>query len=184
MKVGPPSPAGRGLWRGSLLLPLRGERRLAEREGFEPSVRFPVHVISNHAHSTTLSPLQKPAAGNKRDNKCHAPPAVNGKPAAGLRGRITVSCKRAAWSGTLRRQPANPPMRRVCPSIFDRAPRAAGQASAPRRTAARRCPLRCASTYTSNDDGWSRHFSGTGLGSFPKLPSVSRSAVAGLPACF
>jgi hypothetical protein len=31
MKVGPPSPAGRGLWRGSLLLPLRGERRwLAE----------------------------------------------------------------------------------------------------------------------------------------------------------
>ncbi len=30
---------------------------MAEREGFEPSVRFPVHMISNHAHSATLSPL-------------------------------------------------------------------------------------------------------------------------------
>jgi hypothetical protein len=30
---------------------------MAEREGFEPSVRFPAHMISNHAHSATLSPL-------------------------------------------------------------------------------------------------------------------------------
>ena len=29
----------------------------SEREGFEPSVPFRVHMISNHAHSTTLSPL-------------------------------------------------------------------------------------------------------------------------------
>jgi integrase len=36
-----------------------------EREGFEPSVPFRVHMISNHAHSTTLSPLLKsgPACG-------------------------------------------------------------------------------------------------------------------------
>ena len=30
---------------------------MAEREGFEPPVPFRVHMISNHAHSTTLSPL-------------------------------------------------------------------------------------------------------------------------------
>ncbi|MEY3607466.1 MAG: hypothetical protein RLZZ447_254 [Verrucomicrobiota bacterium] len=34
------------------------ERRMAERGGFEPPVRLPVHMISNHAHSTTLSPLR------------------------------------------------------------------------------------------------------------------------------
>ena len=32
-------------------------RYLAEREGFEPSVQLPVHMISNHAPSTTRSPL-------------------------------------------------------------------------------------------------------------------------------
>jgi hypothetical protein len=31
--------------------------KMAEREGFEPPVPFRVHMISNHAHSTTLSPL-------------------------------------------------------------------------------------------------------------------------------
>jgi hypothetical protein len=30
----------------------------AEREGFEPSVRLPVHMISNHAPSATRSPLR------------------------------------------------------------------------------------------------------------------------------
>ena len=30
---------------------------MAEREGFEPSVRLPAHVISNHAPSATRSPL-------------------------------------------------------------------------------------------------------------------------------
>src|SRR6185369_10421118 len=30
----------------------------AEREGFEPSVRLPAHMISNHAPSATRSPLQ------------------------------------------------------------------------------------------------------------------------------
>jgi hypothetical protein len=34
----------------------------AEREGFEPSVQFPVHMISNHAPSATRSPLLRPAA--------------------------------------------------------------------------------------------------------------------------
>ena len=36
--------------RGLLLL-------LAERVGFEPTVRETVHLISNQAHSTTLAPL-------------------------------------------------------------------------------------------------------------------------------
>jgi hypothetical protein len=31
---------------------------VAEREGFEPSVRLPVHMISSHAPSATRSPLQ------------------------------------------------------------------------------------------------------------------------------
>ena len=33
-------------------------RGMAEREGFEPSVRLPAHVISNHAPSATRSPLR------------------------------------------------------------------------------------------------------------------------------
>jgi len=32
---------------------------MAEREGFEPSEPLRVHMISNHAHSTTLPPLRK-----------------------------------------------------------------------------------------------------------------------------
>ena len=31
---------------------------LAEREGFEPPVRFTVQLISSQPHSTTLPPLQ------------------------------------------------------------------------------------------------------------------------------
>ena len=34
--------------------------KMAEREGFQPSVPFRVHVISNHAHSATLPPLRVP----------------------------------------------------------------------------------------------------------------------------
>ena len=30
---------------------------MAEREGFEPSVEFPLHLISNQAPSTTRTPL-------------------------------------------------------------------------------------------------------------------------------
>ena len=36
------------------------EVKVAEREGFEPSVDFRLHMISNHAHSTTLPPLRIP----------------------------------------------------------------------------------------------------------------------------
>lgn len=36
---------------------------MAEREGFEPSVRFPVHTLSRRAPSTTRSSLQ--VDGNK-----------------------------------------------------------------------------------------------------------------------
>jgi hypothetical protein len=32
---------------------------LAERVGFEPTERFPVHSISSAANSTTLAPLRK-----------------------------------------------------------------------------------------------------------------------------
>ena len=34
-------------------------RQMAERVGFEPTVRFPVHCISSAAHSTTLPPLRE-----------------------------------------------------------------------------------------------------------------------------
>jgi hypothetical protein len=34
---------------------------LAEREGFEPSVRLPVRLISSQVHSTTLPPLRRVA---------------------------------------------------------------------------------------------------------------------------
>ncbi len=33
-------------------------RRLAERVGFEPTVPLPAHVLSRHADSATLAPLQ------------------------------------------------------------------------------------------------------------------------------
>src|SRR5689334_9537860 len=33
---------------------------VAEREGFEPSVRLPVHMISSHAPSASRSPLLRP----------------------------------------------------------------------------------------------------------------------------
>jgi hypothetical protein len=36
-------------------------RRMAEREGFEPSVRFTVHTLSRRAHSTALTPLRRVA---------------------------------------------------------------------------------------------------------------------------
>jgi hypothetical protein len=38
------------------LLPLG--KKMAEREGFEPSEPLRIHMISNHAHSTTLPPLR------------------------------------------------------------------------------------------------------------------------------
>lgn len=44
---------------------------LAEREGFEPSVRFNVRLISSQVHSTTLPPLligrAPPCGGAKRE---------------------------------------------------------------------------------------------------------------------
>src|SRR4051812_9480031 len=36
----------------------RRERRLAEREGFEPSVEFPLHTLSKRAPSTTRTSLR------------------------------------------------------------------------------------------------------------------------------
>ena len=35
------------------------EGQLAERVGFEPTVRLPVHRISSAAHSTSLPPLRE-----------------------------------------------------------------------------------------------------------------------------
>lgn len=40
---------------------------LAEREGFEPSVRLHVRSISNAVHSTALSPLQASPTCEKRE---------------------------------------------------------------------------------------------------------------------
>src|SRR2546430_1461985 len=60
--------------------PKLNERRMAEREGFEPSVPLRVHVISNHAHSTTLPPLRvcdgsaggQAVEANGQGRVCHA----------------------------------------------------------------------------------------------------------------
>lgn len=35
-----------------------GEKLMADREGFEPSVLLPVHTLSRRAHSTTLTPAR------------------------------------------------------------------------------------------------------------------------------
>lgn len=34
------------------------ENKMADREGFEPSVLLPVHTLSRRAHSTTLTPAR------------------------------------------------------------------------------------------------------------------------------
>ncbi len=48
---------------------------MAEREGFEPPEPLRVHVLSKHAHSTTLPPLRD----NQRGRIKGIPsPAVNG----------------------------------------------------------------------------------------------------------
>ena len=44
---------------------IRANKALAERVGFEPTVRLPVHCISSAAHSTSLPPL-------RRSNRCPA----------------------------------------------------------------------------------------------------------------
>ena len=43
----------------SLTFGTQKEIKLAEKEGFEPSVPFPAHNISNVAQSATLSPLRR-----------------------------------------------------------------------------------------------------------------------------
>lgn len=34
------------------------KNKMADREGFEPSVLLPVHTLSRRAHSTTLTPAR------------------------------------------------------------------------------------------------------------------------------
>ena len=71
---------------------------MAEREGFEPSVRLPVHMISNHAHSTTLSPLRWSASkvpvarvlSRERQEHSERPAPVNTGNSHLLRIRISV----------------------------------------------------------------------------------------------
>ena len=60
---------------------------MAEREGFEPSVALRQHMISNHAHSTTLPPLRCADGSRDRDpsfgrtgKQGYALRVVNGKP--------------------------------------------------------------------------------------------------------
>ena len=65
---------------------LRGAQ-MAERGGFEPPVALRLHVISNHARSTTPSPLRvahtpgvgAPTMGGKGAHKGDASARVNGK---------------------------------------------------------------------------------------------------------
>src|SRR5688500_17114709 len=49
------------------------QEKLAEREGFEPSVGFHLHALSKRAHSTTLPPLRvmpgEPQAKFRRQTK-------------------------------------------------------------------------------------------------------------------
>ena len=45
-----------------LLQPIDFQWNLAEREGFEPSVRLHVRLISSQVHSTTLPPLRSAEA--------------------------------------------------------------------------------------------------------------------------
>ena len=62
--------------------------RMAEREGFEPSVPLRKHALSKRAHSTTLPPLRvheprakKRVARERTRREGHAPHPVNGKSA-------------------------------------------------------------------------------------------------------
>jgi hypothetical protein len=52
---------------------LFARRKVAEREGFEPSVELPPHVLSRDAQSTTLSSLQ----GRKDNNLLGSDAVVN-----------------------------------------------------------------------------------------------------------
>ncbi len=52
---------------------------MAEREGFEPPVGLRLHVLSKHAHSTTLPPLRD---GPKGRFKLKLVAAVNGNSSA------------------------------------------------------------------------------------------------------
>jgi hypothetical protein len=51
----------------------------AEREGFEPSVRLPVHLISSQAPSTTRSPLQMYILARSGRNLAAGGGGVNGR---------------------------------------------------------------------------------------------------------
>ena len=88
----------RGLSAGWPRHPKLAERRMAERGGFEPPVRLPVHMISNHAHSTTLSPLR--ALGRSR---FRGPAAGRGDTQRPPRARVNPQIRRAA---AFRRAPA------------------------------------------------------------------------------
>jgi hypothetical protein len=44
---------------GSQIQDSKFQKVMAERVGFEPTERFPVHSISSAANSTTLAPLRK-----------------------------------------------------------------------------------------------------------------------------
>jgi hypothetical protein len=44
-------------WKSTFLFATSAFKALAEREGFEPPVRFPVHLISSQAPSTELGHL-------------------------------------------------------------------------------------------------------------------------------
>ena len=49
--------------------------QMAERVGFEPTVRFPAHSISSAANSTTLAPLRTKTNKDNRKGSCITLPA-------------------------------------------------------------------------------------------------------------
>src|SRR5918911_3768928 len=54
------------LFNSSFIIPHSSFAFLAERVGFEPTVRFPVHSISSAASSATPAPLLKKAKGKSQ----------------------------------------------------------------------------------------------------------------------
>ena len=73
-----------------------GERRVAEREGFEPSVEFPLHTLSKRAPSASRSSLRSTPAFALLATARQAATLAHGKP---RRGQGTIVSSRPAARG-------------------------------------------------------------------------------------
>ena len=119
---------------------------MAEREGFEPSIRLPVYTRSRRAPSTTRPPLRS------RRRRGLAAASGGGRPLAGrAAGRKrgaragTAACGRkvaAAASGCGPRARTGWTTRRVCPNWVVKAVRFGGATARFEETGAGRCSFR------------------------------------------